>query len=87
MVGNIIGDFEGIRILRCPVCGKLPKTKIVEKDLGFGGYTATAYCKPLFSKPHISASVFNSYERMALSKAYVGWNLKCGEYKNGTNSN
>ena len=87
MVGNVIGNLDGIYILKCPVCGKLPKTKIVEKDLGFGGYTATVYCKSLFSKPHISVSVFNSYESMVLSKAYMAWNLKCKEYKNGTNSN
>lgn len=60
----------------CPICDKIPKTRC--KDIG-PGYIVTIMCKPLFEKPHLYVTAYDTYCHNAMNEAMKNWNKKVEE--------
>lgn len=64
-----------LKILPCPICGKIPKIKrdYSYESAGFGAW-CTIYCKPFLKKPHLKIEEGKASWEPALYYGIKHWN-------------
>ena len=71
-----------LKILPCPVCGKMPKIK---RDYGYEsaafGALCTIQCKPFLKKPHLRIEEGKAMWQYAYLYGVEHWNEAVEEYK------
>ena len=68
-------------ILKCPVCGRVPKIKHYNNCYV---HVAMVRCKPLFSKTHEEAISYGHYGSDTCKDAIDLWNARVKAYKERT---
>ena len=66
--------MEDIKLIPCPVCGKMPKIRYSGAP-GYGLFI-TIQCKPFLRKPHLKVEEGKASPRRAWEYAAKEWNRK-----------